>query len=806
MKLYYITNTLNIDNILTSEGLSPLSVYAQRMFGYNSFESAPFSGKVDLSNSILLFTQIPYYRVDSSELECAPMIVEISDDALDSIVEDISLGKKGLVYRVKDSRSIVLTPANCRILFTDMRGYKMARLKCQDSKCNKWWEYFKMDLVNMDKSIVLDDLLQNINSQTNSTPNVHDEILANRKKGLLWGYALGYAKSVPSDVAKLRAIQRAIYNNVASVINAGGKASQAFVENIKQLDKQYRELDPIRKTLMESWEGVLAELGFSDKQREFLFKTLDMQFPLIDAYARYAGIATRKPVFTGSPMNYGWSQYQEALWGHTQGIINNSIQSRMIDFKLSDIFLNSDSGLTVYEKTEKEDIFDNIIRKILLDMNNPLTIEQIRIDKADVVIRFNNIYKERIGDNYKQTKTYEYMVGLLKCIQDGESFDPLSNDDALLQNIAAFILKGDSFDELCTYIVEKGISTFEYATAMWCACTGYVDTSRSVVLALSSQDAILSNIYNQVMELVYGYRSNIKLQKQPQIVSTGGIRLGTNPIEKLRADERFHQFPAKTKNKVELAIQAEALVQDKDAFLMILDSLIPKTNEIFKALKKGLEPQYNSKEEFKAKIEDIYLPFGKKTLDTKVRGKKYTYRTAILMAFELESKVGDTHALLYILDNYLSPDSVEYKTILSILGVRSGNGDESGSFSSIITRGKGLMASLFGSQDFQSSDKEGNPELPTAVSNSSMLEDFSWVSECEAKILTPTGKEQFRKDAQYVFVDHLSGKSKAEKENADIIKHLYFLLMKMAKESKRDYSLSEIKDIETYLKQKYGIR
>lgn len=804
MKLYYITNTLNIDNVLTSEGLSPLSVYAQRMFGYNSFESAPLSGKVDLSNSILLFAQIPYYRVDSSELECAPMIVEISDDALDSIVEDISIDKKGLVYRVKDSRSIILTPANCRMLFTDMRGYKMARLKCQDSKCNKWWEYFKMDLVNMDKHVVLDDLLRNINSQTNSTPNVHDEILANRKKGLLWGYALGYAKSVPSDVAKLRAIQRAIYNNVASVINAGGKASQAFVENIKQLDKHYRELDPIRKTLMESWEGALAELGFSDKQREFLFKTLDMQFPLIDAYAKHAGIATRKPVFTGGPMNYGWSQYQEALWEHTQGIINNSIQSRMIDFKLSDIFLNSDSGLTVYEKTEKEDIFDNIIRKILLDMNNPLTIEQIRIDKANVVIRFNNIYKERIGENYKQTKTYEYMVGLLKCIQDGEPFDPLSNDDALLQNIAAFILKGDSFDELCTYIVEKGISTFEYATAMWCACTGYADTSRSVVFTLSSQDVILSNIYNQVMELVYGYRSNIKLQKQPQIAATGSVKLGNiTPIEKLRADNRFLQLPAKTKSKVEQVAQVEELVQDKGAFLMILDSFINRDHEIFRALDNQLHDKYSSKEEFRSAIYEICAPFANK-LRNKVRNKPYKYKDAIERAIELEAKIGDPQAFMYILDNTFKPGSKEYETIRDILGVRTdlmdkGNSGRKPSFASQI---KGYIGDLFSSQE----PKEDKHEETPVKSDSSMLEDFSWVSECEAKILTPAGKEQFRKDAQYVFVEHLSGKSKAEKENADIIKHLYFLLMKMAKESKRDYSLAEIKDIETYLKQKYGIR
>jgi hypothetical protein len=73
-------------------------------------------------------------------------------------------------------------------------------------------------------------------------------------------------------------------------------------------------------------------------------------------------------------------------------------------------------------------------------------------------------------------------------------------------------------------------------------------------------------------------------------------------------------------------------------------------------------------------------------------------------------------------------------------------------------------------------------------------------------ISTFTGKRQFREDSLYVIKEHLSGKSKAEKENKDIIKHLYFLLMKKAKESKREYNLSEIMHIETYLKKKYAIQ
>ena len=55
----------------------------------------------------------------------------------------------------------------------------MARLKCQDSKCNKLWEYFEMKIVNIDKNLPLEDLLKNISIRHTSSPNVTKEILIN---------------------------------------------------------------------------------------------------------------------------------------------------------------------------------------------------------------------------------------------------------------------------------------------------------------------------------------------------------------------------------------------------------------------------------------------------------------------------------------------------------------------------------------------------------------------------------------------------------------------------------------------------
>lgn len=826
MKLYYLTNTLNIDNILTSECLSPLSVYSLRKFGYNSFESAPLGGKVDISNSILLFAKIPYYRVDSKELECAPMILEITDTNLDTMVEDISQHRDASVFLVKGNQSIVLTPINCRILFTDMRAYRMARLKCQDSKCNKWWEYFEMEIININKSVVLEDMLKGISIKNISSPNIHKEILVNRQKGLLWGYVLGYFRSLPSNIARLRAIQKNIYNNVASIINAGGKALPTFVDRIKTLDEKYREIDPVRNQLISSWNNELKELNFNNDQTEFLYNTLEMYTPLLYAYAKYNKVQLRTPIFTGVLFNFSWSLYQEALVRHTQAIIKSALESKDKNIQLKDKFINTDNGLTTFGNSEQDDIFALIIQNLLLSQANPLTIEHIRVDKLNVVKRFNEIYKNCKGNEYKTSEIYEYMLGIVHCIRDNESFDPLSTEDVLLQNIAAFILKGDSFEDMMTYMIEKGISTFEYATAMWCACEGYVDLSRNIIHSLSSQDVNLSIIYNQVYALVYGMDINLQLNKQPQVFKESSQTM-------FHADSRFMQFPMQIQEKIEEAKKLEAKVQNREAFLKILDSFIAISNPIYKALKNGLKrAQYDSKEEFKAHIEEICQSCVNK-LDKIVPGKRwkgeqYTYRKAINLAFELEAEIGNQQAFLYILDNYLSPSSEEYQNILSILALKP----QVSKSNSIQKHQKKVETSrnLFSTIEPSMQNIErcfSQSEQSSFLFTNNILEDCNcWIKDCKDFIVDKNAKEQFEKD-MFWYVDNYKERyydikkkefksgifAKRSKDTADVIKHL-----KDWCESRRDnpernssinwlmpiYSKIPITQIIDYLRQKYA--
>jgi hypothetical protein len=691
----------------------------------------------------------------------------------------------------------------------------MARLKCQDSKCNKLWEYFEMKIVNIDKNLPLEDLLKNISIRHSSSPNVTKEILINRKKGLLWGYALGTLKSIPANVAKLQAIQKELYNNVSSIINAGGKVIPIFIDRIKELDKAYREIDPIRNEILLSWDDALREIGLTETQKNFFFDTLKMSNSLFLAYAKYNGVALRTPVFTGETVN--WSSYQEALTKHTQCIVDKALESRNDSVQLDAKFINTDRGLTTFENTELDNLFASIIEEILLSEENYLTIEEIRIEKLAVVKRFNEIYKKHFNDSsdYKTSQTYQYMSSIVHCIRDNESFNPLSTEDILLQSIAAFILKGDSFEDMMTYMVEKGIPTFEYATAMWCACTGYVDLARTIIYSIPSKKLNISSIYNQVDSLVYNRGVKILLNKQPQIVTVGPSDSTDYSFEKFQKDERFLQFNPSAQKKVEAAVKMETDVQNTKAFLRILDSLIPPSNSIYKTIKSGLKKEkYSSREEFVVTIEEICRSIGTPELNKKVKSKRwkgqpYTFLQAIKRAVELESKRGDPHALLFILDNTFDETTKEYDAILSILEVKqylTHGGKAEDSRLSTKSKEQSIMGYLFSSQDFQNKDVKEKTENSKSTEHTSMLKDTSWISECEEMISTFTGKRQFREDSLYVIKEHLSGKSKAEKENEDIIKHLYFLLMKKAKESKREYNLSEIMYIETYLKKKYAIQ
>ena len=119
-KLYIPISTLNFNNILSSESISPKAFYTIRGFGYSRWQEVEEDNK---ENVILLYEEPFSFVRPDSDLEDHPMLLEITTDKnYPSIAE-------GLYY---SDESIYLSPWRTRFIFFNEQDRRVA-LSISDS-------------------------------------------------------------------------------------------------------------------------------------------------------------------------------------------------------------------------------------------------------------------------------------------------------------------------------------------------------------------------------------------------------------------------------------------------------------------------------------------------------------------------------------------------------------------------------------------------------------------------------------------------------------------------------------------------
>ena len=156
---YIVTNSLNIENILSTESISPASFYVQRRFGYKTFEQIKELTKFP---PILLFSEMPSFEITDSEREAYPMVIEFDDEQQIECPKKVGSCKTCDVFAY--GKTIRLTPNNCRLLFFTQTAMRLALLKCRDSKLCKMSDYFKFAVAELG-TVSLDAIVKKSNIQ-----------------------------------------------------------------------------------------------------------------------------------------------------------------------------------------------------------------------------------------------------------------------------------------------------------------------------------------------------------------------------------------------------------------------------------------------------------------------------------------------------------------------------------------------------------------------------------------------------------------------------------------------------------------
>lgn len=498
---YIATSSLNIDNILSSESISPIAFYKERLFGYKSFERLE---GIPVDNVILLFSQIPQFSIYDRNRENYPMVLQIEDEEQLKSAQEVGeyVGCKVFAY----ADTIYLTPTNCKILFFSKKEEIMARQNCLDSLMNKLIDYFQFQTVNEPIENQLQDLVANIEwNSVRGLTSLPNENQHDKAKGFVYGYYLGATKGVSSQTAKMRSLQKRTYDIISSILNNGGSSNAVFDEELRQLDKEIHQADPSRERAKQLWaeaaqhfqlpvdslNDFLKDIGCENIVKQKFCSNRRITFPpTLSDYRQ----------FQLQSYNQRMAQYVDSIVAYEQ---RRSTENFIVK-SLFDIAPDYSTAMLAGEDSESM-LFNSVLNRIVWD-NVVDSTENLCINRGEVAYKITVIISEIIkeqGKDWNGSQEQLYFHHLRENIQNFTPFNVCDIDNLVLQSLAAFILKGEDYDALVSYMETAAIPVYKYALSLWGATIGYVQMPRTIVPKQFARRWFESELYGNICAILH---------------------------------------------------------------------------------------------------------------------------------------------------------------------------------------------------------------------------------------------------------------------------------------------------------------
>lgn len=721
MKFFIATSSLNIDNILSTECIAPLSFYNARNYGYNTFCGLDL---IPFKNVLILFSKIPYFEIRDDEHDSRPIVLEIDIDEKTTPLTHIFENDEIHVYSLDSVLN--LSPFNTRILFYNVKDLNHSRLSCSDSLTNKLGDYFKFDLCKGDFNLAY---LFGLNIHVEDICKDYDaKVLRNNKlnvvKGFIFGYYLGISKSVSSDSAVLLKIQKRIYDIVATLKNNGGFGNSSFYQELKQLDADFRKHDPSMRKCKEMWDNTLAELAIPSDALNKLLKLYDEENVLKTNFMKKNGLRSYV-----SLSQYGYDNieaYRDSLKSYTSQIVKEDQRKQVSEFNVANTFdLDPSYETCMLTKENQETMLFNKFIDIILWHGIAPSPDILRTDRfniaTQITISAKNIW-ESLKWQWQGSPAQQFMNDLRQNIKSFTPLDVKKQDNPILKALAAFILKGEDFDAIVQFCEDNSYSDYSYALALWGATIGYVKIPKPIVASIANLPSFGEN-YRAICTLLYN--TDVKgewpfVQQPVEIKSNGIVEPVANTGLSKNVQSVINTLPPGQKGfngvSIESALHLEATQGDFEAYLYILNKLISTRTKLYKEMERVLSlPESRT-----LKLSDVV----KSVLKDFSKNLKKDYRVKALVALELVNKVADPVSFCHMLDD-LNVSKEIRNNFLTYFNIQVG---ESGIMSPIKKVGN-FLGNLFSGQDSgtnveQATKKQGVGKLSFKIQNVDAIATF----------------------------------------------------------------------------------
>lgn len=532
-KLYIATSSLNLNSILATESISPEIFYRNRDFGYKRFTKVEPN---NFSNSIIAYNKIPDFKIEETDLDDYPLIIEISEDLINDEFISESIEIKGLKI-IQLNKTIYLHPQKVKFLFFNNHDRDIALIKVEPSIETKLLPLYKNQIIikdnesesfKWDKSLLSEilDLPENKVAE-----QIELDSKTNKLKGFYYSYFLGIilSSSIKEitlkeefiDIAKL-ILDSCNPNKNTSISNpniadkldrfkpsidiaqGNKKIPKGELINAKFLDEQNINKDgqsrliDILKNLKPEKESFYQQLenNILESDNDIFVLIEDLKQYLIKPFTK-EGLSLKTSRITRYISDL---KKEESKKPNPRFLIENlNFQGSKITQLTDDLF-----------DDDRAELYRNILNEMLdYPINNSQTFQE---EKIELTLKIGKVIKE-YKPNWEGSLEKKYLNSLMDNIEKYEPFELKSHPDVLFQSIALFIQKGEELEKLIDNLKKNQLPDFRIALGLWGSIFGFSALPKTVTNILFEEDNIdiTKELYKDVQTKLHATESEGEL-------------------------------------------------------------------------------------------------------------------------------------------------------------------------------------------------------------------------------------------------------------------------------------------------------
>lgn len=508
-KLYIPTSTLNFNNIMSSESISPVAFYTRRGFGYKRFEKVAPN---NLDNLILLYNKYPIFEINDKELENYPLVIEIDTH---NISEDCVQEKDGIFFTTK---SVYINPFSTRIIFRTEAERIASLSKSEPSIESKLIPLYQGQFVVLPNDIetfiwhplFVDDLPDYDSSA------VSFDIATNKLKGMLYGYLLGANNSSTNKVVSLKQNVKELRNVLSAVLASPNGRATVFQE--QQLEKLYTRINQAFYELSD----VLSYLNKIIAQKIEHYNT-----PSFVEILQGEGLYQEWFKKQVSQLNIRYYQIKPFCLSY-QALdkvaeldkyiedIDSATRAYDIKRKLDVSKMPVVQNRHILEIPDQKEFLSMLFSEYMNESWNGAEFLSSRYNFAKIG---GKLFRDKTGPSWEKSPARTYINSLLKNLNEYTEFDINSTDSIILKSFAAFCQKGESnIDKLRDYLISNGIGDYRIAFALWGLIFGFAEMPKTLTNDLfENQDGkYISDCYKYIYKQLHTIELNGELDRTPQ--------------------------------------------------------------------------------------------------------------------------------------------------------------------------------------------------------------------------------------------------------------------------------------------------